>query len=79
MINEYYILAETAGVKPMVKVYFENKELYLPLAVFGIKEHAIIKSNNDCICGKILNAQVCRISPKNVVSKTDLKKQLRLI
>ena len=79
MINEYYIIAEAASIKPMVQVYLDNKQLFLPLVTFGIKEHAIINVQNKMHTGVIHNGQVQRLSLKGDTKSTIRLDQLSLI
>jgi len=64
MNNEYYIVSEITSTMPMVQVYFENKQLMLPLVTYGMKEHAIINLQNKMRTGIIKSGQVQRLSNK---------------
>jgi hypothetical protein len=79
VINEYYILANSASIKPLVQVWLDGREQFLPLCVYGVKDHATIKVQNKVANSTIHDGQICRISPKLVDTSKVKRDQPRLI
>jgi len=79
MNNEYYIVSEITSTMPMVQVYFENKQLMLPLVTYAMKEHAIINLQNKMRTGIIKSGQVQRLSSKGDIKLPREFNQAKLI
>jgi hypothetical protein len=78
MLGEHYIIANQLSNRPLVCVWLNGREEFIPLAVYGMKDHATIKIQNKIGSKVIHDGKVYKITPKNI-EENGVKKQERLL